>query len=306
MFDNLKANFELRVCTVLTPALVYVYFSPLGTHVLSKSHLHHMFSHLTYTQFIDGTPVRRLFIPRWLKDPDARTFRCMDFLPPPLTVPADTLNMWKGFGVERLPAAAPTPGSVAPFLEYVDIIANHDPDTHQFLLGWLARLFQRPGERRDGDGLLILTGAVGCGKVFLIYFLHALIGDNMCFKTSNPELELFNRFSLVHKHRLLINVNGDTMSGRDLARLKEMATSDTAVYTQKRMKPLTLTNRARVIVTTSTEHDDRWEGLPILRCSPEKCDDNTSYFCELVAYFDLLANQRAVYDFLMAWQPPRV
>ena len=298
MYDNLKANFELKACRVLTPALVYVYFSHLGTRVLSKSHLHHMFSHLTYTQFIDGTPVRRLFIPRWLKDPDARTFQCMDFLPPPLTAPADTLNMWKGFAVERLP----TPGSVAPFLEHVNIIANHDPDTRHFLLGWLARLFQRPGERVEGDGLLILTGAQGCGKDIFLYFLHALLGRSLCFGTANPRLELFYRFSLAHKHRLLINVNVDTMSGRDLARLKEMATSETVMYTEKRMKPLMLTNRARVIITTTTEHDDRWEGLRVLRCSPEKCGDY-KYFRELVAYFDQLANQRAVYDFLMAWQP---
>ena len=226
----------------------------------------------------------RTFIDAWLKDPDARAHHRVDFLPPPLPVPDGVHNLWRGFAAERLPAV--TTGSVAPFLEHVSSLTGNDP----WFLGWLARLFQRPGDKvPDEDGVVILAGPPGCGKHLFMTFLGKLLGAGLVH--DNPYEGLFLLTSEARKHRLLVHVSF-TLWPRDLPRIRALAAGETTEFKQAGMPTLRLTNRARFVITTakdSTATD--WAGLRVLRCSPKDMRGMGEYYGDA-------ANQRAVFDWL--------
>lgn len=230
----------------------------------------------------------RSFIDAWLKDPDARAHRYVDFLPPPLSVPEGVHNVWRGFAAERLPAT--TTGSVQPFLEHVSSLAGFDPTARDWFLGWLERLFRSPGDKvPEEDGVVILTGPPGCGKHLFMKFLGELLGDGLVH--DDPREGLFLLTAGTRKHRLIVHVSYKLSPG-DLTRIRALAAGETTEYKQARMPSLRLTNRARFVITTSKDSTADWTGLRVLRCLPKDMTDMGEYYGDP-------ANQRAVYDWLM-------
>ena len=84
------------------------------------------------------------------------------------------LNNWTGYAIE--PAEGTSEEEVLPFLNYLhEIVANNDSHNYNWVLQWVADIFQNPA-RKPGTAL-VLVGKPGAGKSILgEMFIRPIIG----------------------------------------------------------------------------------------------------------------------------------
>lgn len=239
------------------------------------------------------------FLNAWLVDAKIRTFETIEFLPPPLKCPSNTFNMWRGFSIER--KEVESSGNIQPFLDHLSILVNHDSKCIDYVLKWFSHIIQYPGKV---NGICItLISSEGSGKNVFLALFEKMFGAELYYETANPVQDLWSRFALGRKNRLLINI--DETSGKDTyphaEQIKNMLTSPNYNYEQKGVTPITLKNFNRVVNTTNnlnpikiTEQDRR---NFVVKSSDEKLGDK-EYFDNLVAYFEDEANQKAIFEYL--------
>ena len=302
-YHNVKCKFERAQFKVMHP----VCFVEIWNNVLrirNETNLRIAFRDLRCVSADpeDPSKVKRGgFLDVWLNDPAKRRYEVLDFLPPPLECPVDVYNMWGGFAAARL---QPSPeGSAGMFVDHVSLLVDHDPSAHVYLLNWLAHAVQRPGELPDT--LLILVGVHGSGKNALTDMLKLVVGAPLFFSTANPENDIFSRFSIARRNRLFINIDEGNMRvlGRNTDLIKDLVTSKDMVFEEKGIAAMTVSNFARIIITTNHANPKVIEWTErrdiVFHGSADRVGDR-EYFRELYAYMHTPANQRAIYDFLAA------
>jgi len=104
----------------------------------------------------------------WLDHPSRREYESVTFAPGEET--PDEYNMWRGF------AMAPVVGDKhEAFLTHVrNNICGADPELYDYVVGWMARCIQKPGE--PGHTAIVLRGDQGVGKGFFANTLGRLFG----------------------------------------------------------------------------------------------------------------------------------
>lgn len=123
--------------------------------------------------------------------------------------PKNMFNIWLGFKAKRVKANMKF---VQPWLTYIkEVLANDDEKTFEYLLNWLANMFQYPGEMNEVA--LVLYGPEGCGKSTLANFLHQFcLGSELTVAYPNVE-------AIVGKFNTL-------MAGKKLGVLHELLKCD--------------------------------------------------------------------------------
>lgn len=300
-YHNVKRRFERTHFKVEYPAC-FVEIWNNNLRIRNETNLRVAFRNIrcVYIDPSDPTKVRRgSFLEVWLNDPDMRTYQMLEFLPPPLVCPPGVYNMWSDFAAARL---SPSPeGSAAMFVDHVSLLVDHDPSALAYLLNWLAHAVQRPGELPDT--LVILVGVHGSGKNALTDMLKLVIGACLFFSTANPENDIFSRFSIARRNRLFINIDEGNLRvlGRNTDLIKDLVTSKDMVFEEKGITAITVSNFARIIITTNHDNPKVIEWTErrdiIFRGSAERVGDR-EYFNNLYAYMHSPANQRAIYEFL--------
>ncbi len=108
----------------------------------------------------------------WLSHPDRRQFiGGVIFDPSGHHARPDKLNLWQGFAVK------PRPGSWARLQEHIlKIVCAGDKNLRDWLMGWMARLVQCPGEQ--GEVAVVMRGIEGCGKGTLAKALLHILGQH--------------------------------------------------------------------------------------------------------------------------------
>lgn len=239
------------------------------------------------------------FINLWINDPKIRTYNSINFLPPPMVCPQDTYNMWRGFAIENVDVESSC--NIEPVIKHIDILVNHDEKCRDYFLKWLADIIQNAG-RLNGIAVVFKSDQ-GAGKNIFLEFFGNIIGQELYFETCDPIQELWSRFALGRKNRLLINI--DEASGKDTfpnsEKMKNHITSPKFNYEDKGIRPITLDNFNRFIFTTNKQNPVKIEEsdrrFVVFECSNEKTKD-TQYFNELCAYFKEPANQKAFFEYL--------
>ncbi len=104
----------------------------------------------------------------WRKHPKRRQYETIVFAPE-RQVPADCYNLWKGFAVQSIP------GDCSLFLGHIrDNVCAGNTEHFDYLVGWMARAVQRPGE--PGEVAIVLRGGRGVGKSFFAKVFGSLFG----------------------------------------------------------------------------------------------------------------------------------
>ena len=108
----------------------------------------------------------------WLGHPRRRQYiRGVCFDPTVKGSRDGVLNLWEGFAVE------PKPGDWSLLREHVRVvICGTDPVRFDYLMGWMARMVQRPAEQ--GEVAVVLKGGEGTGKGTLAKALLRLTGHH--------------------------------------------------------------------------------------------------------------------------------
>jgi hypothetical protein len=105
----------------------------------------------------------------WLRHNNRRQYERIVFHPNEDEEVDGSYNLWRGFGFE------PAPGDCGLFLDHVRrILCSNDEGCYLYVLRWMARAVQNPGEA--GQVALVLKGRMGTGKSFFARTFGRLFG----------------------------------------------------------------------------------------------------------------------------------
>lgn len=115
-----------------------------------------------------GNPVMLNLFDWWFDHPKRRAYEGVTFAPNQKDVPG-YYNLWSGWSVDA------KPGDCSLFLNHCrDVLCNGDEAQFKYLMGWMARLVQKPDEQ--GYVAIVLKGERGAGKSFFAHVLGSLFG----------------------------------------------------------------------------------------------------------------------------------
>lgn len=124
-----------------------------------------------------GDPIRMPLGKWWLEHEQRRQYKSIVFAPGREI--EDSYNLWRGFGCQALP------GDCDLFLQHVrDNLCQSNEEYYKYLLGWMARLVQKPD--LPGQVAVVIRGKMGTGKGFFARTLGRLFGRHY-LQVSDPK-----------------------------------------------------------------------------------------------------------------------
>jgi hypothetical protein len=203
------------------------------------------------------------FIKTWLLDPNKRTYRKMDFIPDVNKCPDDVYNIFKGFDIANYTEnftgeiTESDEKGLQTILDHIKFLCDDGgEEVHnmfEYVLDWIAHLFQKPTEK--ATTCLILKGYEGCGKGILFHLLRKMLGLVYGFTTAHPMSEIFGNFNSSSSNKMLINIDEiDKKQALSIYEsLKKYITEDTIEYKQKFMDNCEIKNLSRMLITTNND-----------------------------------------------------
>jgi hypothetical protein len=184
----------------------------------------------------------------WFNWKKRRSYTGRDFLPPGSgeELPADILNIWRGWRYEARPE------SCALFLKHVKrVICSGDEDLYRWVVAWMAHLVQRPHEK-PGTAIVLRSGE-GTGKGVFASALVELCGVHG-IHLSHPG-QLTRSFNSHMEGKLLVFADEVTWGGRRLeeGRLKAMVTEAKGTFEKKGVDAAPGRDFCRVIISSNNE-----------------------------------------------------
>ena len=183
----------------------------------------------------------------WLKHRDRKTYGNVGIWPPPSVAPPGALNTWRGFAVR------PKQGTWTLLRRHiVDVIAAGDPAIGEYILRWIAWMFQHPGERAEAT--IALRGTEGVGKGMLGNALAEIIGTHAVHVT-NPAHFVGSKFNL-HMAECIFLFADECYWAGDKSHegtLKGMITERTIRVEPKNINSYAVDNLLHILVSSNNE-----------------------------------------------------
>jgi hypothetical protein len=181
----------------------------------------------------------------WLEHQRRRQYRGLAFLPGEVA-PAGIYNFWRGWAVE------PKQGDWSHFRAHIeDIICSGDKSASDYLIGWMARAIQLPGN--PGEVAVALRGGKGTGKSVFAHLFGQLFG-NSYLQVASPQ-HLTGRFN-GHLRDACVLFADESFWGGDKAGesvLKVLITEPTLAIEGKGRDLVTVRNRLHVILASNAD-----------------------------------------------------
>lgn len=307
-YEEMKELWERRSFKVVKAALFVR--RERNTHdVVSERHLNESYKHMHYTEISgdhgNSKVTRHSFISRWLIDPTIRRYDHIALIPPPDTAPPGTYNLWAGFAVQRytppLGRVVDTNSeAVQAYIDLFDMLCLHNQSTLEYILNWIAQMFQQPAKKIGK--CIVLKGEEGVGKNRATDLLSLMLGPkDMFLQTADPATKLYDRFNLSRTGKFLIVIN--EASGSDsfpaLGAIKDMITCDSFECEGKGTNPVTMPCYARFIYTTNNDNCLKVESgsrrFVIIEASSER-KGQTEYWNRLSAHIN---DEHGRYEFYL-------
>lgn len=260
------------------------------------------YMHLT---FLNEKGKKKSFIDAWVHDQAIRLYTMVDDVPPPLICPDGTYNLWSGFAIEKNTEADASKGSVDMFLSHLSLLVMGIEAHAIYFTKWLAQIVQEPGKI---IGIcMVFVSDQGAGKNIFFNGFANIINFDRYFESAKPDQELFDKFSNFNRlGKLLICMDEtrkkSTFGNNDV--MKNLITSEFLQVEQKGCDTATMRNTNRLAILSNDdvcakkEKSDR--RMVWMRCSDAMAGNN-EYFESLAAYFNNIHNQRAIFEFLKAY-----
>lgn len=197
--------------------------------------------------FLDqGRVVGRRLGEAWLNWPGhSKQLGGVGFYPNPENCPKEVYNLYTGLSIE------PVAGDVIPYLEHLEkVICAGDNETYQYLVGWLAHLFQKPEEKPSVA--IVMKSIEGTGKGSMVRPLLEILG--MYAIQVNGSGQIAGRFNSTIANKLFVFVDeADLTDGRTAEKLKAIISEDTVNLERKGKDPEIMPNYARFIFASNRD-----------------------------------------------------
>jgi len=190
----------------------------------------------------DGKLVTRADL--WLRSPDRRTYKGIIF--DPARQHEGWLNLWRGWSVE------PRPGDWSLLRELIrDVLTDGDAASFEYVLNWMAFMFQHPGE--VAEVAIAFRGAKGTGKGTLGRALAKLAGASG-LHISSPG-HLVGRFNSHLQNCVCLFADEAFWAGDKAgeAVLKQLVTEPTLTYEGKGRDAVMGKNHVHIVMASNSD-----------------------------------------------------
>ena len=180
----------------------------------------------------------------WLAHPDRRQYQGTVFEPGRAT-PAGILNLWAGYAVE------PAAGDMAPWLRVLDCVVP-DAATRRYVLRWLARKVQHPGE--VPGTILLVMGGKGTGKNSLFEPVVRIFGSHG--RVFDDAEQIAGRFT-GHLQTVAFAVLDEALftgNSQQADRIKSRITATSMTFEAKGRDPVQGVNRCAYVSLSNHAH----------------------------------------------------
>jgi len=187
------------------------------------------------------------FIDLWKNDINRKEFEKFEFLPG-IKAPPHLYNLFRGFKVKPKQNDA----LIERWLYLIYLVANKDEAVKNWLLDYLAHLFQKPYEKPGVA--IVVKGKKGSGKDTPFDKIGELLCD-MFYNTGTPEKSVFSSFNGMMMRNLLVKFEEATYgNGKTYEEtLKYFITTPTLDIQKKGKDQFNVKNYSRFIFTTNND-----------------------------------------------------
>ncbi len=252
----------------------------------------------------EGNVIHKSFINQYLDaNPNMRTYDDIDVYPNPDDCPVNHYNIWKPFAVSKIDTYEEDIDGLNIILNHIKILCNYQEEVYEYLLDWLAHMFQIPEEK---IGIFVLlVSKQGAGKGMFTTLIKQMIGEQKYLETSQPDRDVWGDFNPAMCEAYFVNIEElDFLQQKgNEGKFKSMTTQLTMPIHKKGKDLFQITSYHRYMGSTNcetlpmkTSPDDR-RNL-IIKCSDDKRGDS-EYFNILKTKINSKNLQKTFYDFLM-------
>ena len=227
-----------------------------------------------------GDWTKKPFIQAWFKDPKKRQVSSM--VVDPQGTLTNVYNLWNGYMAMNESGLAEA-FVMGPIVQHLKQVITDDHA--EWLLDWMANIVQYPW--RKSQVAVCLFGRQGCGKgIIFDWFRERVLGPDHSGQISNPERDLFSRFSDGFLNKTFLQIDEVKSLHDHTDKLKDLITNRTVNWESKNGRTVTVDNFCNFLFTTNNENalridsDDR--RFVMFRCSGLHTGDR--------AYFNRLAD----------------
>ena len=230
----------------------------------------------------------------WLSHPSVRKHEGFVFNPGFSDQVVDNMiNLWQGFD------CTPEKGDCSLFLKHIRDVLCEDEEQYEYLLNWIARMFQKPEE--IGEVAVILQGKKGTGKTIFTNMLCDILGPHA--KKDNQGRTLKGKFNSSLQDAVLV-VADEADFGRTKWEdniLKGLITDHCMWIEPKGTDKFPIESRLHIIITSNEEGvvnvtDDERRYF-CLKSSSKHMKDR-SYFAMLLHQWGKGGREAFLYDML--------
>ena len=255
-YNVVKKKFEEEYFMILNPVM-FVRETTLGGKpmvcIYNQQDFKIICKPIKYEVFRNGRMEEVSILDKWIADPTRRHYKKLDFIPSWIDNP-EIYNTFTGFDYGTKDVSFTyNDRLIIAFKKQVSILTDHDDASIEWLIRWVADIFQNP-DRLPGVCPLLKSGQ-GWGKDTLVDIISKLLNKKYIFRTAKPE-DVFGHFNPCIQNKLILQLN--ELEGKDgfmnKEKLKNLITEATTKINQKNMKEYDQSNYLRIIICTNNNN----------------------------------------------------
>lgn len=191
------------------------------------------------------------FIQCWLSDPNRKTYENVGVFPHDKECPDGFLNLWTGFACERIQSTEIV--DIEPIFKHIRILMGNNEECFNFMLKWLANLFQYP----SSASLFVFMGSEeGAGKGSFMDLMSNMMGGDKYFLCEDMKEDLFGTFNGHLRDTVLVNIDEPEFKSTVglYNKIKSMITRKTIAIHNKGEKKYDIPHVIKYIGTSNELH----------------------------------------------------
>jgi Primase C terminal 2 (PriCT-2)/Family of unknown function (DUF5906)/Bifunctional DNA primase/polymerase, N-terminal len=304
-YQHQKVLFERTHFKLMNPA-GYVCVTPEGSvQMINEGALATRYGNLWFNRKtnvarkggkVEEEDVRCLFITAWKADPYMRTYRELVFKPKQ-SVPKDQFNLFTDFPCKAVQ------GDCSVMDELMFMLSGENKEVQEFVEQYFAHMIQRPWEK-PGISLCFYSQKQGAGKDTPLDFIGKIVGREAFFNTEDPDNQVFGTFTEHLQRTILLKMEEVSFetNKKNEQKFLSLVTAPTKTYEGKGLKPITLDDYKRIVMTTNKscplvlpDSDRRF----VLINSSEKRVEDTEFWNRVHRELKKTETQEAYHHYLL-------